>query len=140
MAELIQDVLKLALIVAFLYFALAWYAGWRRPGWAGVVEKRRFQVLLLLVLAVVAIKVSEDVVNRESGLFDELVLRFIHTHVPASLDGIFYAITVTGSVKTILPVLAIAVVGMLIAKRRYEAMLLSLSLASAFGLNYVLKT
>ena len=139
MFELIKDVLKLALIVAFLYFAFAAYAGRKRPAWAAFVEKRRVQVLLMLVLAVVTIKVSEDVVNRESGVFDDVLLRFIHAHVPASLDGLFQAITLTGSVEMILPVLAIAVAALLVAGRRFEALLLTVSLAGAVVVVYILK-
>ncbi|MEO6565951.1 MAG: phosphatase PAP2 family protein [Casimicrobiaceae bacterium] len=140
MIELTEEFLKLAAIVTFLYVALVAYAGWRRPAWADAVAKRRFQILLMLVLAAVAIKVAAIVVNGESGDFDERLLRFIHAHVPASLDGFFQAVTVTGSVKTILPLLAIVVVALLMAKRRFEALLLSFSLASSFGLGYILKT
>jgi hypothetical protein len=59
--ELVKDAVKLALIVAFLYVALSVYLGWKRPAWTTFPEKRRFGILLSLVLAVVGIKVSEDV-------------------------------------------------------------------------------
>jgi undecaprenyl-diphosphatase len=101
--ELIKDIVKLAIIAACLYFALGAYVNRKRPAWSAFLEKRRFGVLLLLVLAVIAIKVSEDVFSGESGPVDELVLQFIHTNVPASLIGFFELATLTGSVAVLLP-------------------------------------
>ena len=57
--ELIEDLAKLALIVASLYFALGAYVRRTRPAWSGPLERRRLMLLSVLVLAVSAIKVSE---------------------------------------------------------------------------------
>jgi undecaprenyl-diphosphatase len=137
--ELIKDVVKLALIAAGLYFALGVYVNRKQPAWSGFLEKRRFGVLLLLVLAVIAIKVSEDVVSGESGPVDELVLQFIHTSVPPSLIGFFEAATVTGSVAVLLPLSIAIVVALLFAARRFEALLLAISVISGGIVVYVLK-
>lgn len=137
--ELINDIVKLALIVAFLYFALGVYLDWKQPAWSAFAEKRRFAILLALVMAVVGIKVSEDAVNRESGPFDVLVLQFIHTNVPPALTGIFEAATITGSASVLAPLVTIMVVALLCAKRRFEARLLTASVVSGGIIVYVLK-
>jgi len=137
--ELIKDSVKLALIVAFLYFALSVYLGWKQPAWSAFAEKRRFAILLTLVLAVVGIKVSEDAVNRESGPFDVLVLQFIHANVPPALSEIFEAATISGSARVLLPLLIILVAALLRAKRRLEALLLTASVVSSAIVVYALK-
>ena len=137
--ELIKDLVKLAVIVAFLYFALSVYLGWKQPAWSAFAEKRRFAILLTLVLAVVGIKVSEDAVNRESGPFDVLVLQFIHAKVPSSLTGIFKVVTISGSASILLSLVTIMVVALLCAKRRFEALLLTVSVLSGAVIVYALK-
>jgi undecaprenyl-diphosphatase len=138
--ELIKDALKLALIVAFLYFSLSVYLGWKQPAWSAFVERRRFTILLALVLAVVGIKVGEDVVNRESGPFDVFVLQFIHANVPPALNKTFEVATISGSASVLLPLVAIIVVLLLIANRRFEALLVTVSVVSGGIIIYVLKT
>jgi undecaprenyl-diphosphatase len=137
--ELIKDTIQLTLIVAFLYFALGVYLGWKQPAWSAFAEKRRFAILVTLVLIVLAIKVSEDAVNRESGPFDVLVLQFIHANVPPTLSGIFRAATITASASVLSPLVIIMVVALLYAKRRFEALLLAASVISAGIIVYVLK-
>jgi undecaprenyl-diphosphatase len=137
--ELIKDIVKLALIAACLYFALGVYVNRKQPAWSEFLEKRRFGVLLLLVLAVIAIKVSEDVVSGESGPVDELVLQFIHKNVPLSLIGFFEVATLTGSVAVLLPLSIALVVALLFAGRRFEALLLAISVISGGIVVYVLK-
>lgn len=137
--ELIKDIVKLALIAACLYFALGAYVHRKQPAWSRFLEKRRFSVLLLLVLAVTAIKVSEDVVSGESGPVDELVLQFIHTNVPAALIGFFEAATLSGSGYVLFPLSVAIVVAFLFTKRRFEALLLAVSVISGGTVVYVLK-
>lgn len=139
MFELIKDVAKLALIAAGLYFALGAYVHRRQPAWSGFLQKRRFGVLLVLVLAVVAIKVSEDVVSEESGPFDDLVLQFIHMNVPATLTGFFEAATFTGSAHVLFPFSIAIVAAFFFAGRRFEALLLAVSVISGGLVVYVLK-
>ena len=137
--ELIKDIAKLALIVAFFHFSLTVYLGWKQPAWSAFAEKRRFAMLLALVLAVVGIKIGEDAVNQESGPFDVLVLQFIHANVPPALDGIFAAATVTGSATVLLPLLLIIGVAFAAAKRRFEALLLTISVAVSAFIVYAVK-
>lgn len=137
--ELTKDIAKLALIVAFFHFSLTVYLGWRQPAWSAFAEKRRFAILLALVLAVVGIKIGEDAVNQESGPFDVFVLQFIHSHVPPALDGIFAAATVTGSATVLFPLVLIIGLAFLWTKRRYEALLLTVSVVSSALIVYALK-
>jgi len=137
--ELIIDIAKLALITASLYFALGAYVHRKQPAWSEFLEKRRFAVLLLLVLAVIAIKVGEDVVNKESGPVDELVLQFIHTSVPAALSGFFEAATLSGSADVLFPLSVAVVVALLFSGRRFEALLLAISVIGSGIVVYILK-
>jgi undecaprenyl-diphosphatase len=137
--ELIKDIAKLALIVAFFQFSLSVYLGWKQPAWAAFAEKRRFAILLALVLAVVGIKIGEDAVNQESGPIDLLVLQFIHASVPPALNGLFETVTITGSATVLLPLLLVIAVAFLWARRRYEALLLTASVVGGAVIVYVLK-
>jgi undecaprenyl-diphosphatase len=137
--ELIKDIAKLALIVAFFHFSLSVYLGWKQPAWSAFAEKRRFPILLALVLAVVAIKIGEDAVNRESGPFDILVLQLIHANIPIALNGIFETATISGSANVLLPLLLIIGVAFMWAKRRFEALLLAASVVCGGFIVYVLK-
>jgi undecaprenyl-diphosphatase len=136
---LIEHIVMMALIVAFLYFALHFYLGWKQPAWSAFAGKRRFAILLMLILATLAIKVSEDVVNRESGPIDVVVLQFIHTNVPPALNGLFKAATISGSAKVLLPLVVIMVLSLLYSKRRFEALLIASSAISGSIIVYVLK-
>jgi undecaprenyl-diphosphatase len=138
--EFIEDTTKLAVIVACLYFALGAYVRRKQPAWSEPLEKRRLAVLWVLVLAVSAIKVSEDVLGGESGPIDEAILVFIRSHVPRTLTGIFEAITFTGSLRIILPLVTAATVALLCARRRFEALLLAASVIIGATVVYLLKT
>jgi undecaprenyl-diphosphatase len=137
--ELIKDIAKLALIVAFFQFSLTVYLDWKQPAWAAFAQKRRFGILLALVLAIVGIKIGEDAVNQESGPFDVLVLQFIHASVPPALDGIFAAVTVTGSATVLLPLLLIIGAVFIWARRRFEAVLLTASVVGSAFVVYAVK-
>lgn len=138
--ELIEDVAKLSLIVAFLYFAFGAYARRKQPAWSAPLEKRRLAVLLMLVLAVSAIKVSEDVLGGESGPIDEAILLSIRSHIPGMFTGFFEAVTFTGSSKVLFPLATAATIALLSARRRFEALLLVASVISGATVVYVVKT
>ena len=138
--ELIEDTTKLALIVACLYFSLGAYARRKQPAWSEPLEKRPLVIVLVLVLAVSAIKVSEDVLGGESGPIDEAILLFIRGHVPGRLTGFFEAITFIGSLRVLFPLATGATIALLCVRRRFEALLLATSVISAATVVYVTKT
>jgi len=138
--EVIEDTTKLALIVACLYFSLGAYMRRRQPAWSEPLQKRRLAVLLALVLAVSAIKVSEDVLGGESGPIDKAILVFIHGHVPGTLTGFFEGITFTGSSRVLFPLAATATIALLCMRRRFEAVLLAASVIVGATAVYVVKT
>lgn len=138
--EFIEDTTLIVLAVACLYFALGAYARRMQPEWSAPLEKRRLAVLLALILAVSAIKVSEDVLGGESGPIDTAILVFIRNHVPRALTGFFEAITVTGSLSVLLPLAAAATIALVYAKRRYEAQLFAASMIIGATLVYLIKT
>ena len=137
--ELIEDVTKMALIVASLYFVLGAYVRRKQPAWSEPLEKRRLTTLLVLVLAVLAVKVSEDVFGGESGLIDKAILLFIQRYVPSALIGFFEAVTLTGSSWFLFPLTAVVTIALLYAKHRFEALLIAASVISATIVIYLLK-
>ncbi len=137
---LIQDAATLVLIVACLYFAIGEYVRRERPAWSEPLEKRRLAILSALVLAVSAIKVSEDALGGESGPIDEAILRFIRGQVPATLAGFFDAVTFTGSSRFLFPLAAAVTIALLSARRRAEALLVAASVSVAAVVVYAVKT
>ena len=138
--DLIEDIAKLALIVACLYFVLGAYVRRKQPACSEPLEKRRLTTLLVLVLGVSAVKVSEDVLGGESGPIDRTILLFIHSHIPRTLNGFFEAVTFTGSSWVLLPLAAMATITLLFARRRFEALLVAASVISGTIVIYVVKT
>lgn len=125
------DVAKLSLFIACAYLLIGAYARRRRPHWAVHLTRRRLAVLGTLTLAVGGIKLIEDVIGKESGPVDEAILWFIRAHVPAALNGFFAVITYSGSAKFLVPLAAMSAVVLLVARRRFEAVLLGASAITA---------
>ena len=99
--------------------------------WTQHLTKRRLAVAGALTLAGAAVKLTEDVVAKESGPVDEAILWFIRAQVPAALNGFFTAITLSGSARVLVPTAVVAVVALLVARRRFEAFLLGASVITA---------
>lgn len=137
--DLIKDSAELGLIVACLYLALGAYVRRQQPSWSAPLERRRGVILLVLVLAVVGLKVSENVLDGGSGPIDEALLWFIHAHVPHAWNGMFEAITFTGSYKVMLPLGAASTIALLWIRRRSDALILASSVISGAGVVYVIK-
>jgi undecaprenyl-diphosphatase len=138
--EAIWDLTKMALSVAFLYFALGAYVLHRQPRWVQALHRHRMGVLWMLVLAVLTIKVGEDVLGGESGPIDKSILVLIHDLVPSGLNAFFAAVTFTASGRVLTPLTVVVTFTLLMAKRRFEALLLAASVIVATALVYVLKT
>ena len=129
--DIAADAAELGLFIAFAYLALSAYARRRRPQWAQHLTKRRLAVLGMLTLAVGGIKLIQEVVAKESGPVDEAILWFIRDHVPSTLNGFFAAVTFSGSARFLMPVAVMAAVALLVARRRFEALLVSASVITA---------
>lgn len=69
-----------------------------------------------------------------------MVLSFLHAHVPAGFTGFFQAITLTGSSKVLFPLTVAIALVLLLMKRRFEAILIALSVAGGAITVYLLKT
>jgi undecaprenyl-diphosphatase len=138
--EAIEDITKLALVVACLYFGFGAYVRRRQPAWADPLARRRAGILLLLVLAASAIKLSEDVLGGESGPIDRLILVFIRDRTPSRLAGLFEAITFTGSSNVLIPLASIATLALLFVRRRLEALLVAASVIAGATLVFAVKT
>ncbi|MBC7938193.1 MAG: phosphatase PAP2 family protein [Chitinophagaceae bacterium] len=134
------DVAKFSLIIACVYAALIALARRKWPAWADHLTQRRVAVLVLLTLAVVAVKLIEDVVAQESGPVDTAILWWVREHVPAGLTGTFAVVTQSGSAAFLVPLTLVTVLALLVARRRFEALLLALSLMTANLVVYGLKT
>ena len=125
--HILADIAKLSLFIACAYALLGAYARRQRPQWTEPLTKRRLAVLGLLTVAVGGIKLIEDVVAKESGPVDEAILWFVREHVPAALNGVFAAFTFSGSARFLVPVAVVAAVALLVARRRFEAVLVGAS-------------
>lgn len=137
---LAEDIIKLTLIVASLFWALRTFIQRKQPELIETVQRKRLVILFGLVLAVLAIKISEDVLGGESGPVDRTVLLFIHSHVPGTLQSFFKIVTFTGSSKFLFPLTVLTTCLLLLAKRRPEALLLAVSQTSAALFIVVIKT
>lgn len=137
--ELIKDLAKLALIVACLYYVFGAYVRHYQPAWSQPLEKRRLTTLLVLVLAVSAIKVSEDVLGGESGLVDRTILVYVHSQVSGTFTGFFETVSFTGSSRFLFPLVAVVTLGLWWTKKRYEALLVSASVIVAVVMIYLIK-
>lgn len=138
--ELIDEMVELTLIVACIYFVIRAYLRLQQPEWAASIMNHRLIGLMVLVLAVSAIKVSEVVLGGESGPIDKALLLFVHSHVSSTLIGFFKAITITGSSRVLFPLTTAVTIALLYAKRRFEALLVAGSVISAAIVIYVVKT
>ncbi|MES2635312.1 MAG: phosphatase PAP2 family protein [Pseudomonadota bacterium] len=138
--ELVAELTVLVALVLFGDVALKSYVRYRQPWYSQFLLKRRLAVMGLLVLLIVGAKVFEDVLAQESGVVDRFILTSIRAHMPASLYGFFNAVTVAGSALTVVPVAVVAALGLLMLKRRAEALLITASLATAASAVYLIKT
>ena len=137
--EFVADIAKLGLFIVCGYALLNAYTRRRKPQWAAPFTKRRLAVLGMLTLGVGAVKVIEDVLAKESGPVDETVLWFIRDHVPSELAAWFGALTLSGSAAFLVPVALAATLVLLATRRRFEAVLVGASLATATLIVYALK-
>ena len=139
LVELIQDIGELLLIVVCLLLAIRTFAQVRQPSWSAPLAKRRLAVLLMLAFSVVAIKLVEDVVTGESGIVDRAILIFVHRVVPQALSPFFEGVTATGSSGFLFPLTIASVIAMLVARRGFDALLLSMSVLGAVAVVYLVK-
>ena len=137
--EFLADSAKMGFFVACAIALLKAYVPRQKPRWAGPLTRRRLAVVGVLTLGVGAVKVIEDVVAKESGPVDEAVLWFVRDHVPAALTAYFGAFTLSGSATFLVPVAVVTTVMLLAARRRFEAVLVGTSLATATLVVYLLK-
>lgn len=138
--NLVADLAKLSLFILCGYALLGAYARRRRPQWTERLTQRRLAVLGMLTLAVAGIKLIEDVVAKESGPVDEAILWFVRQHVPAALNEFFALVTLSGSARVLVPLAVVASAVLWLARRRFEALLLSASLLAATLVVWGMKT
>lgn len=127
------------LIVACIHLILGVYIRRYQSAWSKSLEKRKLATLLVLILAVTAIKVSEDAIGGESGPIDNAILIFIHSHVPNTLTWLFEAVTLSGSSTVLLTLAALTVILLLYSKHRAEALIVAASTISSTLVIYIIK-
>ena len=64
----------------------------------------------------------------------------MHSHVPQSLEGFFNVVTLSGSARFVVPCSVLATVVLLVARRRFEALLMAASMVTAPLVSYALKS
>ena len=129
--NVVADIAKLSLFIVCVYALLGAYARRRRPQWTEHLKMRRLAVLGALTLAVGGIKLIEDVVAQESGPVDKAILWFVRDQVPAALNGFFALVTFSGSARFLMPVAVVAAIALLVARRRFEAVVVGASMLTA---------
>ena len=119
--EIMLDVAKIAVLAWLSYLAI------RRLGthFGKGFEDRRLWLLVLLSAALMAIKVSEDVVGGESSGVDQAILVWLHSHTSPSLAYAAGIVTISGSWMTLLPLSVFSVAWLLAIHRRQEALYLA---------------
>jgi undecaprenyl-diphosphatase len=137
--DLVLDLATMALAVAGLYFGLGAYVRHEQPNWSEAFHQRRFAITAIFVLGVCAIKVSEDVLGRESGPVDSAILLFVHGHVSERLTGFFRAVTFSASATSLFPSTVMLTIALLYARRRSEALLVAASVIAAALVVYGVK-
>ncbi len=135
----IKETAKLALIAVMLSFLLRRYLRWKKPNLATTAEEHRMLILLILGTVLTGLKVSEEALSGDSGPVDKAILLFTHSHVPAAWTQFFDLITLTGSFKVLVSLTVIGCITLLILKRRFECLLLSLSSICGGLVIYLLK-
>jgi undecaprenyl-diphosphatase len=138
--KIIEEIAEFLLSIACIYLVAGAYVRRYQPAWSAPLEQRRLATLSALVLAVTIVKISDDVLEGETGPIDKTILLFIHTYFPDSLIGLFEAITLTGSLRVLFPLAAVATIALLCTKRRFEALLVLASVISGAVVIYVVKT
>ena len=138
--KVIGEIVELTLVVVCLWVALRVYVRHWQPAWSVPLQRRRQAVVWALVVAVLATKITEDVIDKESGPIDTTALTFIRAHMPAALTGLFETITLPGSSDVLVPITTVAALALLAARRRFEAALLVGSTLGGAGIVYIVKT
>ena len=137
--EFVFDLFKLALYIGCAYTALVVYARHVKTGRLQNLATKRVTVLTLLTLVVVAIKVFEDVIAKESGPVDTALLWFVRQIIPPAVGGFFAAVTLSGAAKFLVPATAVLSIVFFITHHWRQAVLLLASIACGWALTYALK-
>ncbi len=133
------DIFKLALYIACSYLALFVYARRFQTRWVTRLANKRFAILTLLTLLIVAVKVFEDVVSKESGPVDVALLRYLQQIVPPEMGAFFNLITLTGAAKFLVPATLMLSILFYVTQHRGQAILLAASMATGAALTYTVK-
>ncbi len=137
--ESIFDIVKLAFYVACGYMAFGIVTRHAQTPKLLALARRRFAVLVLLILLVIGIKVFEDVIAKESAVVDAALLWSIRENTPVAYLGFLKAVTFTGSGKFLAPLTFGISIAFFLTRHRREAVILLVSMASAWSSTYALK-
>lgn len=136
----IFDLAKLVLFIVCSFLAFNAYVRYAQKPQLQVLTGRRFTVLTLLTVLVVAVKVFEDVLSKESGPVDTTILWFLKHQVPVNFLGFFGAITWFGAAVFLVPATGIACAALLATQHRSQAILILTSMTCGWALTYAIKT
>jgi undecaprenyl-diphosphatase len=139
LTDTLTDLGLILLSITLLYLSLLSYARRRKPHWHRSLQERRAVILLMLTLAVVAIRVSKAVLGGHTSELDIALLEFVHQHTSAATVSAFEWVTLTGSSRFLTPLGVILTAALLLARQYREALLLPLSMISAALLVYSIK-
>ena len=96
-----------------------------------------------LVVAIVALLLfswlAEEVLEAGTIRFDDSVRAAVHQHASPALTVFMRGITLLGSMEVLLPAVLIVLTFLLVRRKRYEAIVLAVTMAGGLILNMVLK-
>jgi membrane-associated phospholipid phosphatase len=96
-----------------------------------------------LVAAIMALMLfawlAEEVLEAGTQHFDDSVRAAVHQHASPAVTVLMRGITLLGSMEVLLPAVLIVLTFLLVRRKRYEAIVLSVTMAGGLILNIVLK-
>jgi undecaprenyl-diphosphatase len=93
---------------------------------------------LLACLAVFGV-LAQDVHRQEAIALDAVMTPLLHGYASPTLDSVMWAITTIGSTMVVAPFFIAAEVGLVLARRRREALFLALAILGSVIMNALLK-
>ena len=93
---------------------------------------------LLACLAVFGV-IAQDVHRQEAIALDAVMTPLLHGFASPTLDSVMWGITTIGSTMVVAPLFIAAEVGLVLARRRREALFLALAILGSVIMNALLK-
>lgn len=106
-------------------------------------EYKTSQLVVAFILfwtpVLVFLKIAGEILERQPIGIDTQILTWIHSGASPALDAIFFFITSSGNVESILPITFLLVCFYLYKKQRINALIVAFGVGGAAAANFILK-